>query len=242
MGDGVTDLHFDGPLDARNDVAHIPGTDLPGRLKFHLEHPDFFCIVFHTGRNELDLVSGGYGPVQDLEIRDDAAELVEYGVENQRLERCLRVAFRGGNPLHDRIQDRRDALSRTGGDLEYVFVAAAEQVDDLVGNHLDLGGFHIYLVKDRDDLETVVDRQVEVRNGLGLDTLGGIHDQQGPFAGCDRPGDLIGKVHMAGSVDQVEHVRLTFVGIFHLDSMALDGDSLLLLEVHVIQDLRLHVA
>ena len=46
---------------------------------------------------------------------------------------------------------------------------------------------------------------------------------------------------MAGSVDEVELVLLALIIIEHLDRMALDRDALLLLEVHVVEDLVLHV-
>lgn len=46
---------------------------------------------------------------------------------------------------------------------------------------------------------------------------------------------------MAGSIDEVEIVFLTLVHVLHLDGMALNGYSLLLLQVHVIEDLVLHI-
>ena len=42
----------------------------------------------------------------------------------------------------------------------------------------------INLVDDGDDGEVHFHRQVDIGDGLGLDALGGIHDQQRPFAGA----------------------------------------------------------
>ena len=47
---------------------------------------------------------------------------------------------------------------------------------------------------------------------------------------------------MARSIDQIEPVVLASAAVEHLDRVALDGYSLLLLKVHVIEDLILHVA
>ena len=46
---------------------------------------------------------------------------------------------------------------------------------------------------------------------------------------------------MPRSVDQVKDIFLTFINIFHLDGVALDGDSFLPLQIHVVQHLRLHI-
>ena len=46
---------------------------------------------------------------------------------------------------------------------------------------------------------------------------------------------------MARSVDQVEGILLSVIHVVHLDCVALDGDSLLLLQIHRVEDLVLHV-
>ena len=47
---------------------------------------------------------------------------------------------------------------------------------------------------------------------------------------------------MTRSVDEVEGIILTIVLIIHLDRVALDGDTFLLLKVHRIQHLVFHVS
>ena len=48
---------------------------------------------------------------------------------------------------------------------------------------------------------------------------------------------------MAWRIDEVQRVDLAVLrGVFQRDRMGLDGDAALALQVHVIQDLRLHVA
>ena len=54
------------------------------------------------------------------------------------------------------------------------------------------------LVDDRDDLEVVLDREIGVGQRLRLDALGRVDQQQRAFARGQRPGYLVGEVHVAG--------------------------------------------
>src|SRR4030095_4534820 len=66
----------------------------------------------------------------------------------------------------------------------------------------------------------------------------GIHDQDGPFTGGQRAGDLVGKVNVSGGVDEVERVNLTVPrAIEQPDRVRLDGDAALALQVHRVEDL-----
>ena len=48
--------------------------------------------------------------------------------------------------------------------------------------------------------------QVGVGQGLGLDALGGVDDQEGAVAGGQAARDLVGEIDVAGGVDEVEDV------------------------------------
>ncbi len=120
-------------------------------------------------------------------------------------------------------------------------MVTAQKIDDLVGHNLRLGGIHINLVHHRNDLKPVVHSQIKIGDRLRLDSLRRIDNKQRSLAGSYRAGDLVGEIHVARSVDQVKDIFLTFINIFHLDGVALDGDSLLPLQVHIVQNLRLHI-
>ena len=47
---------------------------------------------------------------------------------------------------------------------------------------------------------------------------------------------------MTRGVNQVEGIYLTFIFVLHLDGMTLNGNPALSLQVHIIQQLILHVA
>ena len=79
---------------------------------------------------------------------------------------------------------------------------------DLPRHPLGLGARQVDLVQRRDQLQAGVDGQVGVGHRLGLDALGGVHHQQRAVARGERARDLVGEVHVAGRVDQVQPVGL----------------------------------
>ena len=102
------------------------------------------------------------------------------------------------------------------------------------------GGGQVDLVEDGDDLVIVVERLVDVGERLRLHALAGIHHQQGAFARGEAAAHLIGEVHMAGRVHQVQLIQLAVLGaIIQADGLRLDGDPALLLDLHIIENLRL---
>ena len=97
------------------------------------------------------------------------------------------------------------------------------------------------LVEHRDELEPGLDRRVGVGDGLRLDALGGVDDQQGALARREAARDLVGEVDVAGRVDQVQVVGLAVARrVVDADRLRLDRDPALALEVHRVEDLRAH--
>ena len=191
MGDCVTDLDFHRTLDSGNDVAYVSASDFAGGDQFHPEKSHLFGIVFLPGTDEFDFLATVELSIKDFEIGYDSPEGVEYGVEDEGLEGRLRVALGGGDLLYYRIQERGDPFSCPGRNPVNIFGGTAEQVADLVGDHVRLGGIHVYLVEDWDYLQGMVDGLVQVGDRLGLHSLGGINHQQGAFARCYRAGHFI---------------------------------------------------
>ncbi len=83
----------------------------------------------------------------------------------------------------------------------------------------------------------MLDGHIEVGYGLRLYTLGGVDEKQRTFAGGYGAADLVGEVHVARGVDEVENVGLALILVFHLYGVALDGDAALALKVHVVEHL-----
>ncbi len=103
---------------------------------------------------------------------------------------------------------------------------------------------HVYLIDDRDNLQVVVDSHIEVAYGLCLYSLSSIDNEQSSLASCNGTAHFIGEVHVSRSVNKVQDIftlihYIAIVIIFHLDGMTLDGDSTLLLKVHIVEHLSL---
>ena len=73
----------------------------------------------------------------------------------------------------------------------------AEHLLDLGRVAVGLGGRQVDLVEAGDDLEVVLEGQVAVGQGLGLDALGGVDQQDHALAGGQRPGHLVAEVDVA---------------------------------------------
>ena len=84
---------------------------------------------------------------------------------------------------------------------------------------------------------------MDIGHRLGLDALGGVNDQHGPFAGAQAAGDFVGKIHMARGVNEVQLVSFAVFGLVeHGDGVGLDGDAAFALQVHGVEQLLLHFA
>ena len=105
-----------------------------------------------------------------------------------------------------------------------------------------IGVREVDLVDHGDDGQVLLQRQVDVGHRLGFDALRRVDDEQRAFAGGQAAADLVGEVDVAGGVDQVEFVGFAVArGVAHAHGAGLDGDALLALEIHRVEQLRLHL-
>ena len=109
---------------------------------------------------------------------------------------------------------------------------------DLTRDPVGLGRREVDLVERGDDGEVVLEREVAVGEGLRLDALGRVDEQQRPLAGGQAARHLVPEVDVAGGVDEVEDVA----GPVQAHVLGLDGDAPLPLEVHRVEVLGPHVA
>ena len=159
------------------------------RLGGHHEHP----------------IATGDPSVHDPDIGDDAAIGVVHGIEDQGPGAPLRISHRGGHLGHDGLEQFRHAGPGLGRDPQHRIRVAPDDAAQLGGVLLRLGGGQVDLVEHRDDREIVLQGKVEIREGLRLDPLGGVDEQDGALAGRQRAGHLVGEVDMPGGVDEVQH-------------------------------------
>ena len=241
MGDGISHLYLHSTLDTGYDISHASARDLLARMHLHLQNTDLVRIIFLSSADELDLVSRLDGTVHHLEIRNDSSERVEHRVKDKGLQRSVRVSCRSRNRFHYCVQHFLHTLAGLSRCQQHLLRLASQKIHHLIRNHIHHRRLHIYLVQHGNDLQVVLYGKIQIGYCLSLNTLSGIHNQKRTLTGSDGTGHLIGKVHVARSVDQVESVLFSVIYIVHLDRMALDGDALLLLKVHGVQNLVLHV-
>jgi len=186
MGDGIAHLYLAGRLDARNDIPHIACTDhLPG-VHPQPEDPYLIGIVLFFGGDELDQVPLADLPVDNLKIGDDPPEGVEHRIKNQRLQRSLGISLGWWYPLNNTTENFLHAHTGLSAGLNDIVGITSDQIDDLLRHPFGHGTIHIHLVHHRNDFQIVFQGKVEVGDGLRLDTLGGVNDEQGTFAGRNR--------------------------------------------------------
>ena len=176
--------------------------------------------------------------------QDHHAEIgVVPAIHQQRRERRVRVAFGRGQAGDQRVQHRLDAVPGLGRDFHRAGRIDADDVLDLPLHPLRLGRGEVHLVEHRDDLVVVVHRLVGVGERLRLHPLSGVDDQERALACGERPAHLVGEIHVAGRVHQVDHVlRAVCAAMGEADGLRLDGDAALALELHGIEHLAGHFA
>ena len=106
-----------------------------------------------------------------------------------------------------------------------------------------MGRGQVDLVDGRHNVQIGVHGERRVGDGLCLDTLRGVDDEHRALAGGQRTRDLVGKVNVARRIDQVELIRLAIIGVIgNADGIGLDRNAALALDIHGVEQLRLHVA
>jgi hypothetical protein len=96
--------------------------------------------------------------------------------------RRVRIAGRRVDALDDRVEHVADVLSRLRRDADDVSGVVAEQLGHLDRCSDRVGGRQVDLVDDRDDLQSVLDREIRVRERLCLDPLRRVDDEQRALA------------------------------------------------------------
>src|SRR5690606_25841411 len=184
----------------------------------------------------------GQAPVDHADVGDHAAVGVVDGVEDHRAAGGVLAALGRGQGAHDVVEQLLDAHARLAGDAQHLGGLHAHQLADLRGVLLRLRGRQVDLVEHGDDGEVVLHREVEVRQGLRLDALGRVDQQDRALAGGQGAGDLVGEVHVPGGVDHVQRVVDAVDLPGHAHGLALHGDPALALDVHAVQVLGAHGA
>ena len=198
------------------------------RLRLRPHHPDLHALFQPS--------------VPDPAEDNDASVGVVQGIEDQRLERCLPVTRRRGELLNDLLQDILHIQASFSRYPRAVGTVKPDDVLDFLRGPLRVRTRQVDLVDHREDLQIVIKRKVDIAECLRFDSLRTVHYKNRSVAGGKRPGDLVVKIHMTWCIDQVEDVFLPVLRMVdRTDGLGLDRDTPLPLNVHIIQDLILHL-
>ena len=208
VGDGVAHLHFLGALDVGRHVAGLADFEPLAHVGLGIEAADFLDLHVLAGMEQLDLHPRLQLAVEDAHVGHHAFVSIEIGIEPERLQRRRAGRLRRRNPVHDRFENLVDADALLGAGQNGRVAGDGENVLQLPFRLRDVRVRQVDLVDDGDDGEVHLHRQVHVGDGLGLDALRGIHDEQRPFAGAQAARHLVGEIHVAGRIDQVQLVGL----------------------------------
>ncbi len=181
--------------------------------------------------------------VEYAEIGYDSSERIEYRVEDKRLQRAFVIALGCRHTLDDRFEHLLDALSGLARGEQNFLLLATYKVDDLILYLVYHRRVAVDLVEHGDDLQILPQGKIEIRYGLSLYALRRVDHQQRTLARGYRARHLVGEVDMSRSVDQIEDVCLRVArGIFHLYGVALYGNTLFALQIHVVEHRIMHLA
>ena len=207
----VADLHLGGGLDVGDDVADVAGVAASSAAYiFGREDADFLHLVASCSLLIIFIAVAGLDrAATHAHVGDHAAVGVEDRIEDQRAQLSsvgTSSAAGCGATTASRISSMPMpalALARIASSAGMARMSSSCRL-----HRRDVGVRQVDLVDDRDDLETLLDREVDVGDGLRLDALRGVDDEQRAFARGERARDFVGEIHVARRVHEVELVGL----------------------------------
>ncbi len=145
--------------------------------------------------------------------------------------------------MHDRLENLVDPDAHLGAAVDRFLGRDGENFLELPMDRGQVGVGQIDLVDHRHDREALFVREMDVGDRLRLDALGGVDDEERAFAGREAARNFVGKIHVAGRIEQVEPVFLAVLrGVTHRHRVRLDRDPALAFEIHRIEELILFLA
>ncbi len=242
VGDGIAHTGVPHVLDGGGNVAHVPGQkflagSVGGGEGAHFHHVKLGSRLHHAHAH-----AGVCPAVDHTDEADGTPVIIICGVKNKRLQGLVFIAFGGRHLGDDGFQYVFNADAYLGGDEGGIGGVQADIFLNFGLGFLRLGRGQVDLIDNRHRFQIVFQCHIHISQGLGFHTLGGVHHKEGPFAGGQGPAHFVGKVHMAGSVNEVEGVFFAVLGgIVHAHGLGFDGDAPLPFQLHGVQNLLGHL-
>ena len=242
-GHRVADPRLTYVLHTGDQIADLADAETLARDRLRADDADLEQLVGRAGRDHQDPLARVEVAVDDSDVRHHAAVGVIDRVEDHRPGGSARVSDGRRQRRDDLVEQGLDALAGLAGHAQALLRGAADEVRELGGVLVRLRRRQVDLVEHRDDVQVVLEREIEVGQGLRLDALGGVDEEDGALASSERAADLVGEVDVPRGVDHVEDVGLAVHALpRETYGLALDRDAALALDVHPVEVLRARVA
>ena len=231
-------------LNRRGDVAYVARAHLVhGHVPARTQRAQLGHFKVVVAGHHVYPVAHAHAAIHYAHIANRAAVVVVKRIEYQRGKRLIRVARGRGHALYYILQHVLNAYAHLGRNQRRVGGVQTDLVLYLAAHNLGLGAGQVDLVYYRQYLQIVFQRHVYVGQRLRLYALRRVHYQHRALARGQRAADLVGKVVVAGSVDQVEHIVLPVLGVIVQPyGFGLDRNSAFALQLHRVEHLFHHIA
>ena len=236
----VADLRLADVLGSGDDVSDLACPQRLGGRHVWADDADFDGVVCHTDAHHVKLLARFQLAVHHTDVRDDAAVGVVDGIEDECAGWRLGVAMWCGHVHDDGVEQIGDAFAGLAGHPEHILGLAPDEASDFLGVFVGFRAGQVNLVEYGDDGQVVVNRHIQVGQGLRFDALRGIHQQHRALTSRQSARNLIGEIHMAGCVDHAEGVFRAVDGPRHADGLRLDGNAAFLLDIHTVEETVVH--
>ena len=145
-------------LDAGQQVPHLAGTEAVHRRHVRATHTNLIDLVDRPGLHEAQRSCSIQVAVHHSDGRHHPAVLVKVAVEDQGLEWSVGVPDWWRGPLHHGVQQLGHPFACLGADVKNVLGGNAEDLLNLLGVPVGLGGRQVDFVQRSHDLQVVLQR------------------------------------------------------------------------------------
>ena len=166
---------------------------------------------------------------------------IKIRVKNKSAQRLICLSGWCRNTLHNGIKNFLNAFTGFGRSQNCLGGVKANNILNLLLNSVRIRTWQINLVNNRNYFQIMLQGHINIGQGLGLNTLGSIHNQQGTLTGRQRTGHLIGEIHMARCINKIKAVHFPILTlVVNAYSLGLDGNATLPFQIHIVQHLIFH--
>ena len=230
-------------LNGSGKIAYHTRSQLISRNKLSRSKGSHLCYgKLRTGGHKANIAALFNASFLNSTENDNPSIAVIEGVKYQCLKGILRTPFRCGKTMHHRFQYFFHIQTGFCGNLRCIHRFKTDYIFNFMGNQFRVCRRQIHLIDNRDNFQIMIQGKISVGQGLSLNSLGSIHHQNSAIAGRQCTAYFIVKVHMPRGINEVKNIFLPVLCLIHnTNGLGFDGDTTLPLNVHIIQNLGLHL-